>query len=272
MQIILVAATDIIGTELRHVFHRENLIVKVLGQTKPELYSTECYEYFSIGDSLLRHIKSQDLCVIFFFAYDFSDTKDDLTSTNVAGFQQIIEDTKHLSNCKIVYPSTLLHNRSDNDSAYQAQKRFVESIFPFESGLLVKPSLVIGHAGGVSRLLKSIAAVGLPIPLPKIDNNIAPIKADKLAFKIYEMAVVNRLSGSYILRGKNSKTFKKIIREEFNLKSFYISPSLLELIIFILTFLKPPKWYYLSQRILGLVNVPDIDQACKVSEFKIIDS
>jgi hypothetical protein len=77
---------------------------------------------------------------------------------------------------------------------------------------------------------------------------------------IYELSFDENIKGTYLIKGAKDMCFKDFLKDFHNIRSFYISNYFWKILIYLLNIFSFNKFYYLSERIKGLIELKDIDE------------
>lgn len=266
-KIYITGGTGQLGKELRKVLTKNNLNVTILSRQKVPLYKNEAFQEFQLGEIPLNYQFQEDITFIH-LAHDFYDHKPGEENINYIGQRKIVDSLKKVRNKKIIYFSTpLLKNRTH--SVYQEQKVLGELISKEIDHLILRPSFIFSKKGGTNSIFNKLSKFGLPIPLPKNKNKISPISLDAFTNFIYNLIFNEKKEGILILKGKKDMNLKDFLFKYHELKAIWVTPSIFNFVISILNLNKSAFFFY-QERIIGIVNLVDINEICKGEEFNEI--
>ena len=266
-KIYITGGTGQLGKELRKVLKNNNLNVTILSRHEVPLYKNETFQEFQLGE-IPFHNKPHEEITFIHLAHDFYDYKSGKENINYIGQRKIVDSLKKVRKKRIVYFSTpLLKNQAH--SVYQEQKVLGELISKEIEHLILRPSFIFSKKGGTNSIFNKLSKFGLPIPLPNNKNKISPISLDAFTDFIYNLIFNEKKKGILILKGEKNMHFKDFLLEYHELKAIWISPSIFNFVISILNLNKSAFFFY-QERIIGIVNLVDINEICNDEEFNEI--
>jgi len=267
-KIYITGGTGQLGKELRKVLTRKNLNVTILSRQEVPVYKNEVFKKFELGEIPFNYEFQEDITFIH-LAHDFYDPSPDKENMNYIGQRKIVDSLKKLKNKKIIYFSTpLLKNKTH--SIYQEQKVLGELVAKEIEHLIIRPSFIFSKKGGTNFIFNKLSKIGLPIPLPKNNNKISPIPLKAFTNFIYDLIFIKKKKGTLILKGLQDMSLREFLRKYHRINAFWVAPSIFNLLIRILNLNKSTFFFY-RERIIGILNLEDINEICKGEEFKEIN-
>ena len=267
-KIYITGGTGQLGKELRKVLTRKNLNVTILSRQEVPVYKNEVFKKFELGEIPFNYEFQEDITFIH-LAHDFYDHSPDKENINYIGQRKIVDSLKKLKNKKIIYFSTpLLKNKTH--SIYQEQKVLGELVTKEIEHLIIRPSFIFSEKGGTNFIFNKLSKIGLPIPLPKNNNKISPIPLKAFTNFIYDLIFIKKKKGTLILKGLQDMSVREFLSEYHRINAFWVAPSIFNFLIRILNPNKSTFFFY-RERIIGILNLEDINEICKGEEFKEIN-
>lgn len=265
MKFYLTGFTGQVGSSLRRIFHEENKNLVLLGRKKPDLYKNETYKKFDLKNfSPDEKIKCNESCIIIHCAYDFSIYKDLLNSPNLIGTRNLIHYFSECLSKKFIYFSTPFDkNAYPNASFYQKDKIEIEKLFDMKRDLILCPSFIVSDFSRIGKFFLTLKKFRFPILIPSNINNIAPINLDDFVdfiFKRFDKQDV----GKFLVIGSNKLTFRAFLQTYYDIKTIRVPKLVFRIIINLFKIL---PFSFISERLAGLLNLPDINKLKNNSSF-----
>ena len=255
-----------LGSALREFFVKEQQDVTLLGRQRPLLHQNETYIKFDLKTPLSEeNIRFSDDCIVIHCAYDFNFNRSSSISINLRGTQNLINCFVKCQTVKFVYFSTPLNLQNLlNASFYQKDKFSTEKLFDSNRDLILSPSFLLSPNGKTNKFFNFFQRFKIPIPVPSGINNIAPIKVDDFTSMIYSRLIKKDMYGKFLIVGSKDQSFKSFLKNYYQIRSIKFP-------IFCFRFsanvLKAFGFYYLSERVLGLLNLPNLNELKKTEVF-----
>ena len=252
--IYLTGASGQIGKIVRKAIEKKDLKVFIQSRKKLLAKPNETFIEYRLGD-MIAPCKGNYEHIIIHLAHDFYDRKTGYKNINAVGLKKIISSFKEENNKKIIFIST--PNVDDlRTTTYTSQKKLLESMLSSDSDLIIRPSLIFSK-NEMNNIFTSLPKLGVPIPVNK--NRIAPMMVEAFSDKLLEYSLRSAVKGPLIFIGKKSISFKEFLEEYYQVNSFILPNFLWVLLACLLKLTQIPKFFYLSERILGYVYLRDID-------------
>lgn len=260
-EVYITGGSGQLGKVLRKYLFQKGINTKVLSRKKINLHKNEEHISFCLGDKIdITNLKG---CVIFFhFAYDSNDSNNDKSNMNYRGMEEILSSFKEYRNVRFIYIST--PNLNQNSTNYNFQKYLAETLLVHHESLIVRPSLIYSKKDGINKIFNKIGKFNfLKIPIPTNKNKLSPIGVIDFVNLLYELSFNENIKGTYLVKGSKDMCFKDFLKEFHNIHSFYLSNYFWKLFIYSLNIFSFNKFYYISERIKGLIELKDIDELSK---------
>tara|TARA_B110000003_G_scaffold179037_2_gene178388 strand:- start:24 stop:836 length:813 start_codon:yes stop_codon:yes gene_type:complete len=255
-----------LGSALREVFIQKRQDVILLGRRQPLLHQNETYLEFDLSTPLSEEMISfSDDCIVIHCAYDFNFNGSDSISINLRGTQNLIDCFSKSQNVKFIYFSTPLDLKNLlNTSFYQKDKFSNEQLFNFNRDLILSPSFLVSQNGKSNIFFNFFQRFKMPIPVPSNINNIAPIKVDDFTSMIYTRLIKKDKCGKFLIVGSKEYSFKSFLKNYYQIRSIKLPVFFFR---FAVNVLRIFGFYYLSERVFGLLNLPNLDELKKKEDF-----
>ena len=266
MTIYLTGFSGLLGSAFREFFAKEQHEITLLGRQKPYLYKNESYLNFDLKHSLsVEDISLTGDCLVIHCAYDFNLNSSTTDSINFKGTQNLIHSFSKCETVKFIYFSTPLNSTNlFNTSFYQKEKFATEKLFKPDRDLILSPSFLVSHKGKTNKLFNFIQRLKIPIPVPSRTNNIAPIKVNDFTSMIFTKLIKKDVCGKFLIVGSNEQSFASFLKEYYQIRSIKLPIFCIRFIEIIFRIF---RFNYLSERVKGLLNLPDLEELKKTEDF-----
>lgn len=257
-EVYITGGSGQLGKVLRKHLFQKGINTKVLSRKRIDLHENEEHISFCLGDTI--DLSNTNSCITFFhFAYDANDSNNGKSNINYRGMEKILSSFKKYRNVRFIYIST--PNLNQNSTNYNLQKYLAETLLAHQESLVLRPSLIYSKEDGINKIFNKIRKFNfLKIPIPKNKNKLSPIGVRDFINLIYELSFDENIKGTYLIKGAKDMCFKDFLKDFHNIRSFYISNYFWKILIYLLNIFSFNKFYYLSERIKGLIELKDIDE------------
>lgn len=269
-KIYLTGGSGQIGQAVRKQLKLRGLKPVILARKKSKikLQTNESYLPFQLGECLKIDCQGEAI-VLIHLAHDYFDKTRGEENINSVGLKRLFSSFKNYKTFRTIFLSTPM-DINCIATTYQQQKFIAETICSSESTLVLKPSFVFSLNKGINKLLNPFSFMKIPLPLPNVAAQIAPVSDDSLANLIVNDILFKHKTGKFLVIGKEKMTFKDYLNRYHNIKSCTLHNSLLNLIVAILNKSHLSYSFYLSERIIGFQNLRDISDLQKIDPFILI--
>ena len=260
-EVYITGGSGQLGKVLRKYLFQKGINTKVLSRKIINLYENEEHINFCLGDKIdINNLKGS---VIFFhFAYDANDPNNDKSNINYYGMEEILSSFKEFRNFRLIYIST--PNLNQNTTNYNFQKYLAETLLANYESLVLRPSLIYSKKDGINKIFNKIRKFNfIKRPSPTNKNKLSPISVKDFIKLTYELSFDENVKGTYLIKGRKDMCFKDFLKEFHNIHSFYLSNYFWKTFINLLNIFSFNKFYFLSERIKGLIELKDIDELSK---------
>ena len=266
MRIYLTGYSGQIGSIFRNIFHLNNKNIILLGRTQPSLYQNETYMEFDLNAlSYEKKMKYEGNCIILHCAHDFYSRNSLLKSPNLIGTKHLINYFSECFSSRFIYFSTPFdHQLFENASFYQREKAEIEKLFDLKKDLILSPSFLVSDHSKISKLFKFLQHLRFPVPIPSGKNLIAPIDTHNLVLTVFEQFINKKVVGKLLVVGSNELSFRFFLKDYYKIQSVEIPIFFFRLTIKILKFL---NFNYYAERLMGLLNLPNLEKLKKTNSF-----
>ena len=257
MRIYLTGFSGQIGSVFRNIFRENNKKIILLGRNKPNLYQNETYMKFDLNSfSFEKKIQYDGNCIIIHCAHDFYIQNGLSQSPNLIGTKHLINYFSECFSSRFIYFSTPFdYHLSDNASFYQKEKAEIEKLFDLKKDLILSPSLLVSENSKVSKIFQFMQRICFPVPIPSETNNIAPIDTCDFVLTVSKRFIDKKTVGKFIVTGSNELSFRSFLQHYYKIKSIGIPILFFRFLIRILKFL---KFNFFAERLMGLLNLPNL--------------
>jgi len=255
-----------LGSAMREFFFNLQQEVTLLGRYKPPLHPNETYIQYDLKTSLSEeNISFSGDCIVIHCAYDFNFNTLTANSINFRGTQNLIHGFSKCQSAKFVYFSTPLNLENlINTSFYQKDKFAIEKLFDAKRDLILSPSFLVSYKSKTNKFFHFLKRFKVPIPVPSNINNIAPMQVDDFVSMIYSRLIKKDMYGKFLIISSNEESFESFLKNYYQIHSIKFPNFCFR---FAANFLRFFGFFYLSERILGLLNLPNLDELKKTEAF-----
>ena len=129
--------------------------------------------------------------------------------------------------------------------------------------LILCPSFIVSDFSRIGKFFLTLKKFRFPILIPSNINNIAPINLDDFVdfiFKRFDKQDV----GKFLVIGSNKLTFRAFLQTYYDIKTIRVPKLVFRIIINLFKIL---PFSFISERLAGLLNLPDINKLKNNSPF-----
>lgn len=264
-QIYITGPSGQLGMCLRQELSLLNIETIILSRKPLDLYSNEKHVAYKLGDEI-QISKNSNHIYFFHFAYEPYDRNESVKNINYIGLRKIIKNLNTIKKKSFIYISTV--NCNDKSTIYNRQKNLAETLLSKEQKLILRPSLIYSRSNGLNKIFYRIRKfIPFPIPIPTNKNNISPIIVEDFVKLLIKLAIMQNTNGIFLVKGKKDINFMEFLKDFHGIKSFYVSIKFWVQLIKFLRIFNNPKLFYLSERINGLINLPDINKLPETTDI-----
>jgi nucleoside-diphosphate-sugar epimerase len=275
IQVIILGGSGTISLGLRKRLSRLKINVLILSRKSIPISNNEELYIYNLGESLNFDFYnlSKSKITLFHLAHDFDCKHDDKDNINYRALIILKKTLSKNTNINMVFISTPIDDRCIKyTSIYQKQKYICEQLLSDLDVAILRPSLIVSDKSQNSILINKFKKFNIPIIIPKIKNEIAPIELDKFTEYLLSFLSVKNIRGNFIIKGQDLMTFKDYLIIYHNLNSVQMPVSIFKIVSYALRYSKINILWLYSEKILGLVNVPCLkkDLSLYENEWKYI--
>jgi|OM-RGC.v1.014790437 hypothetical protein len=198
-KIYLTGGSGQIGQAVRKHLKLRGLRPTILGRKKSKIkiQTNESYLSFQLGEIMEIDCQAAEVILIH-LAYDYFDKTQGEENINSVGLKSLFSSFKNYESFRTIFISTPM-DVNHIATNYQQQKFIGETICPPESTLILKPSFVFSSNKGINKFIKLFSLFKIPLPLPVVAAEIAPVSDDSLAKLILNEDVLRRKTGKFLV-------------------------------------------------------------------------
>lgn len=266
IDVIISGGSGVIGGSLRKKLHQLGIRALILSRNEISVTKNELLHKYSLGQPLIidHYPLNKAQLTFFHLAHDFSDRSGGKENINFIGLKTILSSLGSYENLNTVYVSTpMKDNGEENSSIYQKQKRICEKLLNNKNDSILRPSLIVSPNSPNTTYLDKIRIFGLPVPIPRLKNKIAPIELCVFTNFLICFLSNKEFSGKFLIKGEAMISFKKLLYKYYHIKSFECSTWIFKALAQSLRFTQIEGFWLISEKILGLINLPDLTQSPK---------
>jgi len=275
IEVIISGGSGVIAKKLRENLHRLNIKSLVLSRKDIPIFKNELLLIYELGEPLSFDLYNfrYERVNFFHLAHDFDDKTRGKANINYRGSEIIISAVSKIQNINIIYFSTPIDKTYlKYSSIYQNQKFICEKLLTKYSAVILRPSLIISNISYNNSFFKKVSATSLPILIPVIKNKISPIQIDTFVEYLLNFLSDEKLQGKFIIKGDVLLSFKAYLKYYHNINAFEFPTFVFRLLIFLLKLTNIIYLWRLSEKILGIINVPCLEKipTSKDNEWKVV--
>jgi dTDP-4-dehydrorhamnose reductase len=261
INIYITGASGQVGKALRYSLQEYDIKTFILHRAKLKLFPNETHIQYCLGD-YIQPIYDNKINYIFHLAYDSDDIKHGMKNINFIGLEAIKRSFRLVNSKKIIFIST--PNASKKSTNYNLQKYLAEqSLCNYNSKLVIRPSFLFSEHNGANSIFNKIKFMNIPIPIPKNKSIICPLNVNTFASNLIKASIQDKQKGLLFIAGNSGVTFKLFLKKYHNINTFYMPNFLWRFIASVLQKIPIGKFNYISERIMGLLDLKDFSELSK---------